>query len=208
MQRHFITERRTALIGVLTAAVLAVGAIPASANPVRPLPAATAACPTPQFSQLLLAAGDANWYTLAPGEAIDNFTAQGWTLTGGAKIVTTTLADGQTGSVLDLPSSSQAVSPAMCVDSSYPTARSMVRNILGNDSIAIGVSYIGTKMEASPKNRGTVRGGGAAAWTLSDAVKIHPGNVAGWQQVRFTFAAGGQSSELQLYNFYVDPRGA
>ena len=65
----------------------------------------------------LLSFGDSNWYTLTPGESLDNFDGGGWTLTGGAQIQTTDLADGQTGSVLDLPSGSTAVSPTICVDS-------------------------------------------------------------------------------------------
>jgi hypothetical protein len=40
-----------------------------------------------------------------PGRAGTNvFTGTGWTLSGGAKVVSATLADGTTGTVLDLPS--------------------------------------------------------------------------------------------------------
>src|SRR5947209_3117450 len=74
-------------------------------------------------------AGDSRWYTLAPGETADNFAGTGWVLTGGAKIVTQTLADGSIGSVLDLPAGSTATSPGMCVDSSYPLARMQTRTL-------------------------------------------------------------------------------
>jgi hypothetical protein len=30
--------------------------------------------------------------------------------------------------------------------------------------------------------------------------------VAGWQQVRFTFVAGGTTSRFQADDFWVDPR--
>src|SRR5690348_4681692 len=85
-----------AMAGVTT--VLSVGiAQPTTATAAT----ATTLCPPPILSQPF--AGDSRWYTLAPGETADNFSGTGWILTGGAKIVTTTLLDGRTGSVLDLP---------------------------------------------------------------------------------------------------------
>src|ERR1700733_5298612 len=67
----------------------------------------TSSCTAPTLSQPFLAWGDTNWYALAPGETADDFAGAGWTLKGGAKIVTATLEDGTTGSVLDLPGGSQ-----------------------------------------------------------------------------------------------------
>src|SRR6202035_3268533 len=60
-------------------------------------------CTAPALYQPFLSYLDGNGYSLAPGESIDNFSATGWTLSGGAKISTTKLADGTTGSVLTLP---------------------------------------------------------------------------------------------------------
>src|SRR5438477_9933584 len=93
--------------------------------------AAAATCPNSLFSQPLLSFGDAGWYTLAPGESVDNFAGTGWSLSGGARIVTTTLADGARGAVLDLPAGGAAVSPPTCVTNDYPTARALVRNVTG-----------------------------------------------------------------------------
>ena len=67
------------------------------------------------------------------------------------------------------------------------------------------VGYYGTSTWTTPRNTGSVTGTGTA-WTLSNVVNVQPGNVAGWQQVRFTFVAGGTTSDFRIYNFYVDPR--
>lgn len=206
-RRRSIKGRSLGLSGLLAVALTALTAIPAMAATSTTIPTATAGCPAPQLSQLLLPVGDPNWYALAPGETTDNFTGAGWTLTGGAQIVAVTLADGQTGSVLDLPSGSRAVSPAMCVASSYPTVRMMVRDLVGADGVSFAVSYAGTKTAANPENTGHVQGG-HGDWTLSNPVKIHPGNRAGWQQVQYTLTPGGKTSDVQIYNLYVDPRGA
>jgi hypothetical protein len=74
-------------------------------------------CSTQAFSQPFLSAGDSNWYTLVPGQSSGSFDGAGWTLSAGARVVSTTLADGSTASVLDLPSGSKAVSPTICVTS-------------------------------------------------------------------------------------------
>ncbi|MDQ6816833.1 MAG: hypothetical protein M3018_05420, partial [Actinomycetota bacterium] len=91
-------------------------------------PTSTSGCSAPQLSQPFLSASDLNWYTLLPGESPDAFVGSGWTLTGGANIVTTQLADGHIGSVLDLPSGSMAISPVVCVQSDYTSARTLMRN--------------------------------------------------------------------------------
>jgi hypothetical protein len=165
----------------------------------------TSMCSDPLLTQPFLSAGDRNWYTLVPGQSPDNFDGGGWTLTGGAKTVTRTLGDGSTGSVLDLPSGSKAVSPTICVTSSYPTARMMVRDVAGSEGVFFDVSYEGTSTWYTPKNTGQVHGAGTA-WTLSGSVNLQPFNVAGWQPVRFTLVPGGKTSDFQVYNFYVDPR--
>jgi len=165
----------------------------------------TSACSNPLLSQPFLASGDSNWYTLMPGESSDNFAGDGWQLSGGAKIVATKLADGTTGSVLDLPSGSKAVSPIICVTSSYPTARTMVRNVKGSEGVFFYVSYEGTSTWSSPRNTGQLHGN-STAWTLSDRVNLQPYNVTGWQPMRITLIPGGNTSDFQIYNLYVDPR--
>jgi hypothetical protein len=161
-------------------------------------------CVESVLTQPFLYAGDTNYYTLAPGQTPGDFAGTGWTLSGGASIKTTTLGDGSTGSVLDLPSGSKAVSPAFCVTSEYPTARTMIRDVAGSQGVYFYVSYLGTSTWENPKNTGQVHGT-ATEWTLATPVNMQPYNVAGWQVVRLTLVPGGATSDYQLYNLYVDP---
>ncbi len=206
MTQGLFNRRLCGMTGML--AVLAAGLVagPAVAKP-PPLTQAsidTSACSDPLLSQPFVSSNDANWYALAPGETADNFDGGGWTLSGGAQIITTQLADGQTGSVLDLPSGSTAVSPSICVESDYPTARTMVQNGKGAN-IAFAVSYAGTPSWDKPQPAGSIKGSGTG-WSLSNPFQVHPGNLPGWQLVRFTLSANGKASDAQIYNFYIDPR--
>jgi hypothetical protein len=221
MKQYFFSRRSRILnlSGVLAAVVLGVAASPAlaagpppPAPPAPPAPAAsgvtsvdTSACTSPVLSQSFLSARDNNWYTLVPGESPDSFDGSGWTLSGGASVVTTSLQDGSQGSVLDLPSGASALSPAICVTSDYPVARTIVRNVVGAEGVQFYVSYEGTNTWLNPRNTGQVHGQ-QSNWTLSDPVNLQPTVAAGWQIVRFKFVAGGQHSDFQIYDFYVDPR--
>jgi hypothetical protein len=165
----------------------------------------TSACTAPPLWQPLLAIGDSNWYTLPPGETVDNFTGSGWTLTGGARITSAMLADGATGSVLDLPTGSQAVSPILCVNSGYKTVRTEVRDLAGSAGVHFSVSYEGTNSWSTPVDTGLVHGQ-QTKWTMSDPVNVQPANITGWQLVRFTLVPAGIKSDYQIYNFWLDPR--
>jgi hypothetical protein len=196
-----VVLRRAVGLGIGIAALAATSAQAATVTS----PVDTSGCTAGALAQPFASAHDSNWYTLMPGESAGSFDGTGWTLTGGAKLVTTTLADGSVGTVLDLPSGSTAVSPVMCVTSAYPTARTMVRNVTGGDGVHFRVAYEGTNTWAKPQETGQVHGN-QSKWTLSDNVNVHPANnVTGWQPVRFTLAAGGNDSQFQVYDFYVDP---
>jgi hypothetical protein len=165
----------------------------------------TSQCQVPQYFQPFAYANDSNWYTTLPGESEDSFVGEGWTLSGGAKVVTTTLSDGGTGQVLDLPSGSRAVSPVICVMSSYPTARGLVRNVKGSEGVFFYVEYEGTNTWEHPKNTGQIHGE-QSAWTLVTPVNLQPYGMLGWQPMRITLVPGGNSSDFEVYNLYVDPR--
>jgi hypothetical protein len=186
------------------AATLVVAAVCAPAA-VGETPTTTSSCPTYQFTQAFSWAKDSNWYTLMSGQTVDNFGGNGWTLSGGASVTTTPLANGKTGSVLDLPSGSMAVSPTICVTRDYPRARMMVRNVKGSEGVFFHVSYLGTSTWDKPKNTGQVHGSGTA-WTAADPINLQPYGVSGYQTVKFTFKPGGKTSRFQVYNVYIDPR--
>jgi hypothetical protein len=190
--------RRAAGLAVLFAAVA--GGSAQAATLVK-----TSACSQPgyTFSQPFSSFHDTNWYTLAPGQSVNSFDGTGWTLNGGAKLVATTLADGSTGTVLDLPAGSTAVSPPMCVSAAYPSARAQVRDLVGAPSVHLFVQYTNTKSWEKPAAAGVIAG--QPQWVNSQPVSLHPGNLYGWQEEVFTLTGGNKGTDAQVYNFYVDP---
>jgi hypothetical protein len=205
MTKCLFNRRSQLLSGVLVVLVTALAASPAVAKKASSTqaPVDTSACVNPQLSQPFLSANDTNWYTLAPGQTPDNFNGSGWTLSGGAQIITTQLADGQTGSVLDLPSRSQAVSPILCVTSDYPTARTMVYGTT-KKGITFSVAYAGTSSWGNAMQTGTIEASGTG-WSVSAPFSLQPGTLPGWQLVQFTIT-GDKKYDTQISNLYVDPR--
>lgn len=170
------------------------------------LPAVASADPCPSYgmSQPFLAWGDTHEYTLLPGESVDSIGGQGWELSRGAKLVTSSLLDGSTGQVLDMPAGSVAVSPPMCVNGSdYPVARSMVRDLSGDEGIAVYASYEGDGPWGWPLASGMIKGG-LLGWVPSKPIMLHAGSLRGEHILRLSLVAYG--GEYQLYNFYIDPR--
>ena len=161
----------------------------------------TANCSVPPLTSPFAAYGDTNLYALVPGEVFDGLAGTGWTLTGGASIRTATLADGSTGQVLDLPAGSIAVSPAMCVDYTYPTARMMVRTITQGAPVSFFAEYAGTGNLVSA---GNVKSQGSG-WQPSAVLQTNPGTQPGWQLAQFALIAGN-TGDTQVYNLFVDPR--
>jgi hypothetical protein len=157
-------------------------------------------CAVQAMSQPFAGLKDQHFYTLAPGG--DFSSAGDWQLSGGASVVD---AGAQEGGVLDLPSKAQATSPVMCITTEYPTARLHVRNIKGSEGVFFYVSYFQSGAWTTPKNTGQFHGD-HANWTLSNPMNVQPQKTDGWQQVRFTFVAGGTTSDFQVDDFWVDPR--
>lgn len=162
----------------------------------------TSSCAEPVLTQAFLsAANDTAEYSLVPGESAGSFTATNWFMANGANVQTDSQANGKLGSVLDLPTGAFALSPPMCVASNYPYARAMVRSIAGNGSAQVFVVYQnGSSYQVV--NGGDATGNGKA-WTLSGDISLQPASGSGWQIARFAVYA--PSSEMQLYNLYVDP---
>jgi hypothetical protein len=165
-------------------------------------------CSTPALSQPFLSWGDSNWYSLVPGQSVDSFDGSGWTLLTGASLRSETLRDGAGGAVLDLPPLSIAISPPVCVESDYPTARAIVKTTLGARvsvvalyADALGQGVTESALQTGPS--GALKGG--STWAPSGVVQVHPGNLPGWQVVQFVFA-NVSLGNLELYDFYVDPR--
>jgi hypothetical protein len=192
---------RKSLIGTaLGVLIAAFGASPAAAA------VDTSQCAAQEFSQAFAFANDSNYYTTLPGDASDEFSGEGWQLSGGASITTETLADGSEGQVLDLPSGSKAVSPVICVTSDYPVARGYVRNVKGSEGVFFYVAYEGTSTWEHPKNTGQIHGKGTA-FTLVTPVNMQPFKTAGLQPMRITLVPGGKTSDFEVYDLDIDPHG-
>jgi hypothetical protein len=190
--------------GFLALVIVGLGAAPAWADAAG---VDTSACSAHALSQPFASEGDWNWYAYAPGESADSFDATGWTLTGGAKVVQTKLADGATGSVLDLPSGAEAVSPEMCVSSDYAQARAEVRSVVGGGGVAMFVAYEGTSTWSNPRHAGDLNGPGHG-WGLSGMANLQTGNKPGWQLAQLTLRANGNNNEFQVYDLVVQASDA
>jgi hypothetical protein len=188
---------RLAPLGLLVAGAMAALASSAMAD--------TPSCVPATLTQPFLNWNDSNWYTAAPGVSPDNFDGTDWTLLGGASVVSTDLADGTTGNVLDLSGRSMAISPTMCIDLTYQTARAMVRHLSGHGALSVAVSY----QDASTGEWSRFEFGGVLTgdedWAPSRPVDLMPDTSSGPQMVRFAFGSVGRHTHAQLYNFYVDP---
>ena len=87
-------------------------------------PASAATC-AGKSSQPFSPWGDFNFYELAPNGTLES--TNGWTLTGGAKLVKGSEPFAVTGRLgqysLSIPAGATATSPAMCIDEARPTFR-------------------------------------------------------------------------------------
>jgi hypothetical protein len=171
--------------------------------------ASNAECAAPTLLQPFAFWKDNRSYVLAPNGNFDDPTGGGWRLTSGARILDEVGDDGTVDSVLDMPTGAVAISPTLCVDLTYPTARTWVRNVVGDGDLAVSVMYDAGKTAQVPLTVGHVHGNKEAAWVLSPDVKIQPqlaGKREGWRRVAFVLKAGGKSSDFRVDDFYVDPR--
>jgi hypothetical protein len=198
--RQYLFTPRVMFIGVLAALF---AAVPAQAA-IGPLD--TSECVEGSFIQPFTSLKDNNFYTLLAGQSADGFDGNGWELSEGATIVSTTLPDGSTGLVLDLPSGAKAVSPRTCVMSNYPTARAYVREVSGQAGVSFQVSYEGTHTWEKPRTTGQFEGW-PSQWTASPAVRLTPvKKVEGWEPMRITLTGNGTTGESQVYDLFLDPR--
>jgi hypothetical protein len=196
MKKGLFSLRSVGMTATLAAVTLGIGTAPALADNAA---ADTSGCKSPALSQPFASANDFNWYAYAPGESTDSFIGTGWSLSGGAKVVSTKLGDGADGSVLDLPSGSKAVSPVMCVSSDYSQVKAMVRTLAGGGGVGVYVAYEGTNTWNDPKHTGDLNGPGQG-WGQSSQANLQPANHPGEQLVQITLEPRGENNELQVYD--------
>ena len=191
-----LTARRALwVVAIALALTLTIATAPATAS--------TSSCSSATMTQPFSSWGDYNFYALAPGQSPDNFDGDGWTLGNGARLVTTTVYGGASATVLKLPSDAWAVSPEMCVDETYQSARMMVRSAYGSPDVWSSVSYRQGWSWSSPDDMG--QSDTTSTWDPSAVFNFSP-PTSGWQTARFTLRAGGYGG-AQIYDFYIDPYG-
>jgi hypothetical protein len=186
-------------------ALCAPSAMAAKGKAVMATEVAPVVCPGQVFSQPFAALEDSRYYTLAPGGEFNSPT-EGWTLSGGARLITTSRPDGSTGGALDLKGGALATSPPICVTLAYPIARVWVNGVSGSRGVAVRVSYANTQSELEPKDVGKV-GSPHGSWTLGE-FNVAPqlaGREEAAREVRFIFE-GRKNTESDLYDLYIDPR--
>jgi len=164
-------------------------------------------CVAPTLARQFASFGDTNEYAIVPGESSDSFVGTGWTLSGGAKLLTTKLYDGASSQVLDLPSGAKAVSPTMCVTDAYSSARAMIKTVSGSSDLTATAKYTSApgSSTSTTVTSETLTGSGIG-WSLSSALTINPPTASGWEQAVFTRQNTCKAGELQLYNFFIDPK--
>ena len=190
-----------ACVALITSAPASAGSAPVAADgtvTAATTMASSVECAAPALLQPFSSWRDNRHYVLAPGGDFNDATGGGWQLGGGASVVDETDPDGTVDGVLDLPSGAVAVSPTMCVDLDYPTARTWVRNVGRDGDVNVSVIYDAGKSAQVPKVVGNLHANKQRTWGLSDDVKIQPqlaGKQAGWRRVAFVLTAGGDSGD-------------
>jgi hypothetical protein len=203
------TSRRLALAAGSIAGTLALAA-PAMAG--TTLSAAMFAgqtpvseCTPPAMSLPFAGFGDLRSYVLAPNGNFSDRSGGGWRFTGGAQVVSATRPVVGAGGVLAVPAGATALSPLMCVDLDYPTARAWTG---GTGALNIDVIYPDTSKDLKPKSVGSISGLADGSWKLSSDFDVRPqigGKYAGWRRASFQLTNTGKSSVL-VDDFFVDPR--
>ncbi len=202
--KPYLFSRRGVLgaIGLATAAT-ALPAVPAQAALIS-----TTACDNSALTQPFTRWRDTNPYKLAPGGSFES--AAGWSLSGGAKIISGSEPYGVTGSVgkssLYLPPGSSAQSPLTCVNAAYPTLRFFGHNSGLLSTVVVSVVYPEPLIGSLVLPVGVValspNWAPSAPMLTASAV---PGLLSGGTTsvaVRFTALLGAS----QIDDVFVDPR--
>lgn len=197
--------RNLALGGLLSGAILAV-------SPVASAQAAlinTDPCDNATLTQPFLKWGDSNFYKMVPGGSFETGTS-GWTLSGGARLVSGSEPYGVTGSVgkysVYIPAGGSVQSPFTCVDFAYPTFRffalnrgllsTLLASVVYNTPLGQVTVPVGAALLSGNWNPNTL-----PMLTLS-AVPALLSNGTAQVSLRFTELLGAS----QVDDVYVDPR--
>jgi hypothetical protein len=166
---------------------------------------AEAACSYPDASQVFSPWKDKAYYQLAPEGSLEGG-ASGWTLAGGAALVTDEdhrFPDGDVEeTALALPYGASVTSPPVCVDETTPSFRFMARD-LGEDNgkLRVTVSYEMTQ-DLTKERQSEIHA--EDEWEPSRSLKLEVGGEEE-RVARITFTAADPRGEYLVDDLYVDP---
>lgn len=170
---------------------------------------AEAACKGLSLSQPFLKWGDANVYQLVPGGDFEKGLT-GWSLTGGAKVVSGSETYGATGSLgkysLTLPAGATAQTPYVCVEASYPTFRFFARNEGSASSMAVEVRYKNTLLSGGVVS-GILTPG--ASWAPSPEMltgAVIGGVLSGGSTAQLSVRFRATTGASRIDDVFIDPR--
>jgi hypothetical protein len=204
-----ISGRKTRLLA-LTAGLAALIAAPAHAAGTIANPYNCA--PQPTLAQNFAAWSDYGQYTPVLNAGLEDGTA-GWTLSGGASVVTGNepwkIGGGWHRNALDLPAGSSAVTAPICIDETYPHFRLFARNTGSlKGALKIEVLYFDTKgkiVNTKPYDYKAP----SPAWQPTGLVGINvftSKTAATAAPVAFRFTPTTKDARYQIDDVYVDPR--
>jgi hypothetical protein len=163
---------------------------------------ATGACDNATLTQPFAAWGDSSQYKLVPGGNFEGSLA-GWTVTGGARVVSGGEAGGHS---LYLPAGASATTPLTCVNAAYPTERHFAKGGGLLSTVLVQLVYRDPIFGLVPLPAGLSTLNWSWQPTLPAlTLSAVPGLLNGGTSqvgIRFTALLGPS----QIDNVYVDPR--
>jgi hypothetical protein len=156
---------------------------------------ARADCAAQPLSHTFLPWLDAAWYEAAPDGGLEAG-GSGWTLAGGAAVVTDNDPYEAGTNALALPAGASATTPAICVDLAHPTIRFFARG--GSGALVVTALFRDALGLPHELPVGALTAGGD--WAPSPVLAI-VGNLLS-SQVAFRFASAG---DWRVDDVFVDP---
>jgi hypothetical protein len=201
-------SHRRRIAPTLALAAAAAFAIPASAS-AGLLVASASDCAPQTSSTVFMPWLDPASYVIAPGGSAES--AAGWTLTGGAAIVSgnepahvTSAGDSHS---LSLPPGSSATTDTMCVGIQHPDLRFFASSSLLRGSVSVDVLFVTASGDIASAPVGWASAGSWAPTTIMPlAVSLLPLLPGDETPVQFRFTSTGSSS-ISIDDVYVDPYG-
>ena len=202
MAAHLSAARgRLGVLLLISAILAALAAAPLSSAATSP------SCTYGPASHPFASWGDVASYTLVPGASFESGTP-GWTLAGGAKVVSgneSYYANSRYDShSLSLPAGSSATTPPFCVSLDRPTIRVFVANGgSGTSKLRVKVVFRGLLGVLGVLDGGTFSAG--SKWNASPIMLATLNAPLGTKAAQFVFTPADSTGAWRIDDLYVDP---